>query len=163
MILANNPVQSVHWLFAAFSDLSNAQLYALLQLRSAVFVVEQHCVFLDMDGEDGRSMHLLGSVNGELMAYARCVPPGVQCAQASIGRVLIAPNFRRGGVGHALVGQAVKSMESWWGVQPIKIGAQAHLADFYSQHGFCAEGVFYIEDGIPHIGMVRASSSDNAT
>jgi ElaA protein len=156
--------EAVQWLWLPFDALSTAQLYALLRLRSEVFVVEQNCVFLDMDGLDAQALHLLGvreaanSVEAgqlPLVAYARCFPAGVVFPEASIGRVVTLPGARGGGLGHALMAQAILSLQQQWGAQPIRIGAQAHLQAFYEQHGFADVGKPYMEDGIPHIEMLR--------
>ena len=181
----------VRWQWLAFEELSTTQLYALLQLRSAVFVVEQNCVFQDLDGQDDKAMHLLGvrgavgsaqvkeepakragdteqgalppgllatnaeAVQPALVAYVRCFPAGVSFDEASIGRVVTLPAARGGGLGHALMAQAIVSLHQQWGAQPIRIGAQAHLKDFYEHHGFVDVGKPYLEDGIPHIEMLR--------
>jgi ElaA protein len=108
-------------------------------------------------------MHLLGLAAGsvaqppQLLAYARCFPAGVKFAQASIGRVLTAPDARGTGLGHALIDRAVQAVHTQWGVQPIRIGAQTHLADFYAAHGFVDQGQPYLEDGIAHVEMLRTS------
>lgn len=157
---------ALHWQWSTFANLSVTELYALLRLRSAVFVVEQNCVFQDLDGADAQAMHLLGfaaqSSAGSvaqpqqaLLAYARCFPPGVKFAEASIGRVLTAPGVRGSGLGHALMDRAVTAVCTQWGAQPIRIGAQAQLAGFYAGHGFVDQGRPYIEDGIAHLEMLR--------
>lgn len=178
----------LQWRCLPFAALSADTLYRLLRLRSEVFVVEQNCVFLDMDGLDLRCLHVLGEVvtptlpaargslppegarfalgwpGGEtvdanvtvhLHASTRLVPPGVAFAEASIGRVVTAPAARGGGIGHALMAESVRLLEQLWGPQPIRIGAQAHLERFYNRHGFVSDDKPYIEDGIPHIEMVR--------
>mgnify|MGYP002776401362 CR=1 FL=1 len=150
------PTPDVHWRCLPFTALSVAELYAVLQLRSAVFVVEQACVFQDMDGLDPTCHHLLGqAADGTLLAYARLVPAGVAFAEASVGRVITAPAARGTALGHRLMAQACTQLAQLWGAQPIRIGAQAHLQAFYGQHGFVAEGAGYIEDGIPHVEMLR--------
>lgn len=160
---------SLVWRFQAFDALTVAELYAVLRLRSEVFVVEQNCVFLDMDNSDAQAMHLMGhtgkmgEAQGELVAYARCFGPGVKYAEASIGRVITAPQARAGGLGHVLMGEAVRAVQVHWGPQPIRIGAQARLQAFYEQHGFVREGEPYIEDGIPHIEMLRPPSREEHT
>ena len=139
-----------------FGALSPHTLYALLRLRSEVFVVEQRCVFQDMDGADGDCLHLLcEGADGRLLASARLVPAGLKYAEASIGRVVIAPPARGGGLGHELMREAVRALEGQWGPQAIRIGAQARLQAFYEQHGFVRDGEPYVEDGIPHIEMLR--------
>jgi ElaA protein len=148
-------VDSLQWQFLSYGALSLQQLYALLQLRTEVFVVEQNCVFQDMDGADDKAMHLLGMQGDKLVAYARCFNAGIKFKEASIGRVITHADLRGTGAGHALMQQALGSMKMVWGVQPIRIGAQARLEKFYQQHGFAAASATYIEDGIPHIEMLR--------
>lgn len=145
----------VVWHFLAFEALTNSALYAVLQLRSEVFVVEQACLFADMDGSDAEAMHLLGMRQGRLVAYARCFSAGLHGPQASLGRVLTHPSVRGTGLGHALVREAIARMAQQWGAQAIRIGAQAHLKAFYRQHGFEEAGPLYLEDGIPHLEMRR--------
>ena len=167
---AGNGQFPLDWQWTSFADLRIADLYALLQLRSAVFVVEQNCVFQDMDGFDAQAMHLLGFAGDSgaglasgsakqphppLLAYARCFPAGVKFAQASIGRVLTAPAARGAKLGHALMQRAIQAVHAQWGAQPIRIGAQAHLFDFYAAHGFVDQGRPYLEDGIAHLEMLR--------
>jgi ElaA protein len=145
------------WRCLPFDALHARTLYALLQLRTEVFVVEQTCVFQDMDGADAQCFHLLGEGARGLEAYVRLVPPGLKYPEASIGRVVTLPAARGNGLGHALMSEAVRALTSLWGAQPIRIGAQAHLQAFYGQHGFAPAGPIYIEDGIDHIEMVRAA------
>ncbi|ABE44478.1 GNAT family N-acetyltransferase [Polaromonas sp. JS666] len=148
-------MSEITWRFVPFDALTSRELYEVLQLRSAVFVVEQACVFQDMDGADVQAMHLLGTVSGQLAAYARCFAAGVKFAEASIGRVVTQGSQRGSGAGHALMRQAITSVTQHWGPQPIRIGAQARLEQFYRQHGFVKTGAPYSEDGIPHIEMLR--------
>ena len=147
----------IQWQWLAYDRLSRDQLYALLRLRSEVFVVEQNCVFQDMDGLDDQAMHLLGVRAAELVAYVRCFPAGVTFDEASIGRVVTRPDARGGGLGHVLMTEAVQALQAEWGAQPIRIGAQAHLKSFYERHGFVDVGKPYIEDGIPHLEMLRGT------
>lgn len=152
---------AVAWRCLPFDALQPRTLYALLRLRSAVFVVEQSCVFQDLDGADPACMHLLGErlIPGcapELLASARLVPAGLKYPEASIGRVVTAPATRGSGLGHALVAESVRCLHRLWGVQPIRIGAQAHLQSFYRQHGFEPVGDLYDEDGIAHTDMLRS-------
>ena len=143
------------WRLLSFDDLRVSELYEALRLRSEVFVVEQHCIYQDMDGFDKQAMHLLGVQGGELKAYARCFEPGVKFAEASFGRVLVQPAARSTGLGHALLEQAILATAQVWGPQAIRIGAQAHLVGFYARHGFKDMGKPYMEDGIPHLEMLR--------
>lgn len=150
---------SLTWQWLPFDALDRVQLYELLRLRSEVFVVEQNCVFQDMDGLDAQAMHLLGTraVNGapQLVAYVRCFPKGITFDEASIGRVVTRQSARGGGLGHVLMAEAIRALQQQWGAQPIRIGAQAHLKNFYQRHGFADVGKPYVEDGIAHIEMVR--------
>jgi ElaA protein len=158
---------SLTWRFVAFDALTTRELYELLQLRSEVFVVEQACVFQDMDGADAQAMHLLGRLAegpgqpgqpgqpAQLVAYARCFAAGVKFAEISIGRVVTHDDVRGSGAGHVLLQKAVACLTQQWGAQPIRIGAQARLEAFYQQHGFETTGAPYLEDGIAHIEMLR--------
>ncbi|WP_342128610.1 GNAT family N-acetyltransferase [Hydrogenophaga sp. OTU3427] len=149
---------SLRWTFQPFDALKVHGLYALLRLRSEVFVVEQQCLFLDLDNSDQDARHLLGwrdsAGSTGLVAAARCFGPGVKYAEASIGRVVTAPDARGGGLGHELMREARRALYGHWGRVPIRIGAQARLQAFYEQHGFAQSGEPYIEDGIPHIEML---------
>ena len=149
-------MNGIEWRFVTFDALSPAELYAALQLRSEVFVVEQACVFQDMDGADESAMHLLGALGGQLVAYARCLPAGIKFPEASIGRIVTRDSLRGSGAGHTLVEKAMASLTRQWGAQAIRIGAQARLELFYRQHGFVKTGDLYIEDGIPHVEMLRS-------
>ena len=146
---------AIVWRFLSFDDLGKLELYGVLQLRSEVFVVEQSCVFQDMDGFDSQAMHLLGTANGQLSAYARCFAAGEKFAEVSIGRVITRSTLRGTGAGHALMRESIQQMTCLWGAQAIRISAQAQLEKFYCQHGFRAVGVPSVEDGIPHIEMLR--------
>ncbi len=142
------------WQVATFDALTPHSLYALLQLRSDVFVVEQNCVFLDMDDRDVQARHLLAWRGDTLVAYARCFAPGIQFDEASIGRIATRMNVRGSGLGHLLVQKAIALVTLTWGSQPIRIGAQARLKHFYQGHGFDDMGMPYVEDGIDHLEMV---------
>ena len=148
-------MSEIDWKFTAFDALTLTELYELLQLRSEVFVVEQACVFQDMDGADTAAMHLLGTSGGQLVAYARCFAAGMKFKEASIGRLITRSDLRGSGAGHVLVRRAIASVTQQWGPQAIRIGAQARLEKFYRQHGFEPTGAPYIEDGIAHIEMLR--------
>lgn len=143
------------WRLMAFEDLRVSQLYEALRLRSEVFVVEQQCIFQDMDGDDLKAMHLFGVQDGELQAYARCFEAGVKFPEAAFGRVLIRQSARGKGLGHVLIEQAISAISQVWGPQAIRIGAQMPLIDFYAKHGFVDAGTHYLEDGIAHLEMLR--------
>lgn len=145
----------VHWVLKKFDDLTPHELYAILQLRNAVFVVEQACVFQDADSKDQGSHHLMGFDNSTLIAYTRLLPPHLVYEQASIGRVVTAPAVRRYGVGKTLMQQSINAVYNLFGTGPIKIGAQLYLKKFYESFGFVQIGAPYLEDGIPHIYMLR--------
>ncbi|QIX60531.1 GNAT family N-acetyltransferase [Hymenobacter sp. BT18] len=144
------------WTHKPFPALTLSELYALLQLRSEVFVVEQTCAFQDIDGQDQAAWHLLGyTEGGELAAYARLFGPGISYPEASIGRVVVSPRFRRYGLGRQLLQEALATVAAQFGPQPIQIGAQQYLQQFYEDFGFRQVGEGYLEDGIPHLHMVR--------
>lgn len=154
-------VTSLRWRALAFDALSVPELYRVLQLRAEVFVVEQNCVFQDMDGLDQQAVHLMGELPGKdgvtrLLAYTRLLPAGVAFAEASIGRVVTSPAARGSGLGNTLMCESIETLQRLWGSQAIRIGAQAHLQTFYRQCGFEPQGDLYMEDGIEHIEMLRA-------
>jgi ElaA protein len=145
----------LRWSWKPFDALTPQELYAALALRNEVFVVEQNCVFQDADGSDFKAHHLLGFRDGVLVAYARCFDKDIKFKEASIGRVITSSSQRGTGLGHELMRQSIAQLHVQWGVQPIRIGAQARLEKFYQQHGFAAASAPYMEDGIPHIEMLR--------
>ena len=131
-------------------------LYDALALRSQVFVLEQNCVYLDPDGLDRQSWHLLGrDGQGALQAYLRTVDPGLKYDEPSIGRVITSAQARGTGLGRALIAEGVKRCDEAWPASAIRISAQAHLARFYGSFGFETVGEAYLEDGIPHVEMLR--------
>lgn len=144
------------WTTKPYNALTVPELYALLQLRSEVFVVEQTCAFQDIDGQDQLAHHLLGyTETGELAAYARLFDTGISYPEVSIGRVVVSPGLRRFGLGRELLRQAIAQCAALFGPQPIQIGAQLYLQKFYESFGFRQHGAGYLEDGIPHIHMLR--------
>ena len=145
---------SVVWSDCALGAMPPLTLYAVLALRSKVFVVEQNCIFLDPDGLDAQAAHLMGHGDGQLLAYARCFPPGVVFTEASIGRIVTDDAVRGSGIGQELVRQAKALVQRRWGHCPIRIGAQARLLRFYQGHGFADVGKPYLEDGIDHLEML---------
>ncbi|TAF49203.1 MAG: GNAT family N-acetyltransferase [Sphingobacteriia bacterium] len=140
----------------SFGELSTPALYAILQLRNEVFVVEQNCVFQDADNKDQGAYHLTyeDKNNGQVLAYCRLLPPGLAYAEMSIGRVVNSPSARGTGVGKTLMNQAIAECRRLFGPGPIRIGAQSYLLGFYGSLGFVPEGPEYLEDGIPHTEMV---------
>ncbi len=148
-------MEKIDWSLKKFEDLSALELYEILRLRSEVFVVEQNCVFLDMDDKDQFSQHLQGRIDGQLAAVVRILPPGLAYDEPSIGRVVSSPKFRRKGVGIELMKTAIEKTISLYGAVPIKIGAQLYLKNFYESFGFLQCSETYLEDDIPHIKMIR--------
>ena len=148
---------TIEWVCKHHSDLGKEQLYALLKLRSDVFVVEQKCAYPDLDGQDleGDTYHLMGWEDDQLMAYLRLLDPQSQGGDVVIGRVLTAPAGRGKGLGHEMMEQALKQAEKHWPQVPIYLSAQAHLQGYYGKYGFVVAGEEYLEDDIPHIGMRR--------
>ena len=147
----------IDWQDLHHSDLSVSQLYALLQLRCAVFVVEQNCPYQDIDGDDleGENRHILGWHNGTLVAYARILKSDDELQPVVIGRVIVSEALRGEKIGQHLMSKALESCTRRWPEKPIYLGAQAHLQNFYGQFGFIPVTDIYEEDGIPHIGMAR--------
>jgi len=146
----------VDWTWARFDELRVADLYDALALRSRVFVVEQNCIYLDADGADRDAWHLLGRDRaGVLVAYLRVVDPGVKYAEPSIGRVITAPEARGNGGGRRLMIEGLARCAAAWPGHAIRINAQERLAAFYESLGFAGVGEPYLEDGIPHLEMLK--------
>jgi len=145
----------MNWTIKYFDSLTLHELYAILQLRAAVFGVEQNCVYQDMDNKDQHSFHLMGWQNGHLLAYARIVPPGLSYTEPSIGRVVTAGTARRAGLGKTLIEKSIAEIFNLYGKTSIKIGAQLYLKKFYESFDFEQSGEIYDEDGIDHIQMIR--------
>lgn len=147
-------MNELNWEYKSFNELSVDALYAILKLRNEVFIVEQNCVYQDLDDKDRHSFHLSGYEGNTLVAYCRILPPGLAFPQASIGRVVTNPQFRKTGAGRILMLKAIDRTLSQFGVSEIKIGAQLYLFSFYSSLGFNQSGPEYLEDGIPHVEML---------
>lgn len=151
----------VEWVFKSFAGLSADELYEILALRSRVFVVEQQCIFLDMDGLDKQAHHLAGWVDGKLVASTRILPAGVAYpGYPSIGRVVTAPEARGKAYGVELMKESLIRLKELYGNVPVKIGAQLYLKRFYESFGFKQSGEVYLEDGIEHIPMVKTVDGD---
>ncbi|AFD05901.1 GNAT family N-acetyltransferase [Solitalea canadensis] len=142
------------WKLKSFEELNVNELYAVIQLREDVFIVEQNCPFLDCDGKDPQCWHLMGWADGKLAAYTRIVPPGVIFDTASIGRVVTSREFRRHGIGKELMEKSIEEAENL-GYKNLTIGAQYYLLKFYQSFGFKEFGEIYLEDGIEHVHMKR--------
>ncbi len=138
-----------------YEDLNIDELYAIIALRSAVFVVEQNCVYQDLDYKDQQAIHIMGLINNELVAYTRIFAPGNYFDQASIGRVIVAEAHRGQKLGHEIMERSIKTIIDQYQTTQIDISAQTHLEQFYNSHGFYSSGTEYLEDGIPHKKMIK--------
>ena len=146
---------SIVWKIKTFSKLSNEELYQILKIRQEVFIVEQTCYYLDADGYDQQAVHIWAEKEGEILAYSRVFEPGIKYKEASIGRVLTNPNYRKNNLGKILIRFSINTIESRFRTQSIRISAQDYLLRFYSEFGFQDTGKKYLEDDIPHTEMVR--------
>lgn len=144
----------LQWILKKFDDLTAAELYAVMQLRNEVFVVEQNCAYQDADDKDLKSFHFMGWDGKTLVAYTRIIPQGVSYAEASIGRVVTSPKYRRTGAGRQLMQLSINNTFSQFNCSTIKIGAQLYLKSFYQSLGFIQCSQQYLEDNIPHIEML---------
>lgn len=149
------------WHTLPFAELGADQLYGILRLRQEAFVVEQDCVYLDLDGRDQQAIHIFGTKADNVLACQRCLPPGPDCPDSQLGRIVVNPEARGLNLGRELVQRGIDHNRACWPECDIRINAQAHLQDFYSSLGFSAEGEEYLEDGIPHRQM-RYSSQTGA-
>ncbi|MDT0690452.1 GNAT family N-acetyltransferase [Salegentibacter sp. F188] len=139
-----------------FQQLTTEELYQILQLRSEIFVVEQDCVYQDIDGKDQKALHVLGYKDNHLAAYTRCFDKGFYFEEASIGRVLVKENQRRHNYGHKIMEASIEAVREHFKTANIRLSAQQYLIKFYNSHGFSTTGEGYLEDGIPHIAMVNS-------
>jgi len=156
--------EQLRWSFIHYDHISTDELYEVLALRQRVFVVEQHCPFLDADGLDRYSWHLLGRLpllqsKPSLAAYLRIVPPGRRFDEPSIGRVITAPEVRGRGLGRVLMREGIRRTTELFPGRAIKLSAQRYLESFYGSIGFAVTGKPYVEDGIPHINMILPETS----
>lgn len=138
-----------------FKELTTKELYDLLQLRSEVFVVEQDCVYQDIDGKDNNALHILGYKNKEIVAYTRVFKAGDYFDEASIGRVVVAINERQYKYGYDIMKASIEAVKSHFNTTKILLSAQVYLKTFYNNLLFFEVGEEYLEDGIPHIKMLR--------
>lgn len=150
----------IRWQDLHHSELTVPALYALLKLRCEVFVVEQTCPYLDVDGDDliGENRHLLGWKDDRLVAYARILVSEDEIEPVVIGRVIVSAEARGERLGHQLMTRCVASSLQRWPQRALYLGAQAHLREFYAQFGFVTVTDVYDEDGIPHVGMAREAA-----
>ena len=145
----------INILVKTFQELTNNELYAILRLRSEVFVVEQDCVYQDLDDKDQKALHVLGFKEDLLVAYTRLFKPGDYFEEASIGRVVVAKNQRQYKFGYDIMNASVKAVSNYFKTNSIKISAQCYLKNFYNNLGFKEIGEEYLEDNIPHVAMIK--------
>jgi ElaA protein len=147
-------MDSTTFTYKSFVELTAHELYAILKLRSEVFVVEQNCVFLDADDKDQLSYHIMAWQNNLLVGYTRLVPAGIAYTDPSIGRVVVSSTVRNTGLGRSLMQFSIRTLYNLWGKTTITIGAQLYLRKFYESLGFQQKSEVYPEDGIEHIKMI---------
>ena len=140
----------------SFNELNTKELYDLLQLRSEVFVVEQDCVYQDIDGKDKKGLHVLGYKEDKLVAYTRIFQPGDYFEEASIGRVVVKETQRQYDYGYDIMNASVEAIQNHFKTSDIRISAQTYLKTFYNNLGFKEVGEEYLEDGIPHVNMIKS-------
>lgn len=143
----------MNFITKTFQELTTSELYKILQLRSEVFVVEQDCVYQDIDFKDQKALHVIGFKDDKIVAYTRIFKPEDYFENASIGRVVVAADERKYGFGHDLIKSSIKAIKTHFKVDEITISAQKYLKKFYETHQFKQVGAEYLEDGIPHIRM----------
>jgi ElaA protein len=138
-----------------FEELSLDELYGILQLRAEVFVVEQDCAYQDLDGKDQKALHVIGTKNNEVVAYTRIFKAGDYFKEASIGRVVVKDSERKYRYGYEIMNASIKVVHEHLNETKIHLSAQSYLKKFYNSLGFIQVGEGYLEDGIPHIGMLK--------
>jgi ElaA protein len=143
------------WTLKSFDELTPKELYAILQLRNEVFIVEQNCPYQDCDNKDLYAIHLMGMDQDKLLAYSRLLAPGISYRESSIGRVVSSPSARKTGIGKKLMEESIKQIFNLFQTDTIRIGAQLYLKKFYESFDFIQEGDMYLEDNIPHIIMLK--------
>jgi ElaA protein len=146
---------TIEWKIKPFEALSVHELYNMLKLRSEIFVVEQNCVYLDLDGKDKFALHLFAEYDNKIVAHARLFKEGISFDNASIGRVVVDANYRDRKWGHDLMREAIAGIKQHFNQSKITIGAQLYLKKFYESHGFVQTSEMYLEDDIPHIEMTK--------
>lgn len=153
-------MHNLRWDVKSIQELSVSQFFDVLQLRVDVFVVEQQCAYPELDEHDrhAETRHLSGyDASGQLMAYARILPAGLSFSEVSLGRFVVRKDARGQGIGHQLLSEALKEIQTSWPGHAIRISAQDYLEKFYGQYGFTRVSDVYLEDGIRHVEMVKKS------
>lgn len=147
--------KEISWKLSSYEELTRDELYEILHLRCKIFVIEQNAPYLDIDYKDQKALHLSGYVDGKLIAYCRLFKAGGYFEEASIGRVIVAQEYRKYGYGHEMMTKAIDIEASVLGETKITISGQLYLKKFYESHGFKQTSEMYLEDGIPHIQMKK--------
>ncbi|MDH8678196.1 GNAT family N-acetyltransferase [Fusibacter bizertensis] len=143
------------WFTKPFEELDIYTLYNIIALRIDVFILEQTCLYPELDYKDQSSLHLYAmDEQSNIKAYLRILPPGVSYAEVSIGRVVVSPAARGTQLGRDLMQRAIKQINDVYGKVPIRISAQAYLESFYTSLGFQPVSEIYLEDDIPHLEML---------
>ena len=150
-------MKNLQWKCKQFQQLDNHQLYVLIKLRVDIFVVEQKCPYPELDDKDRHidTRHLTAYDDSGLIAYARLLPPGLSYPDVSVGRFAVEPSARNQGVGTLLMEKSLEEIDKIWPDSAIRISAQAHLGEFYEKFNFIKVSDSYLEDGIPHIEMLK--------
>jgi ElaA protein len=149
--------ETLRFQWSKFHELSAVQVYRILAVRCAVFIVEQSSAYLDPDGYDFEAEHLTVWSGSEVAAYLRVIAPGLKFQERSIGRIVTAPAFRGTGLGRKLLAQALERLDAAYPGEPQRLGAQVQARGFYERFGFQQASDVYMEDGIPHIEMLRVA------
>jgi ElaA protein len=150
-------VKRIIWKHKKWKELNKNDLHEILILRAEVFIVEQNCVYQDIDNKDPKAIHLYGKINNKIIAYSRIFNQGDYYKEISFGRALVSKAQRGVGVGDELVKNSLEIIKKNWPNKKVKISAQARLKKFYKKHGFIEKGEEYLEDGIPHVSMEHFS------
>jgi len=144
----------MEWSCKPYEKLSLDEFHDLIQLREIVFVVEQDCPYLDVDGKDKKAFHVIGRLNNKIVATTRILPQGVSYDEVSIGRVVVSPDVRGKSIGKELMEQSMQYVQFHFGKVPVRISAQTYLFEYYKYFGFESTGKEYLEDNIPHVEML---------
>jgi ElaA protein len=145
----------MNWILKPFVQLTAKELYAILQLRNEVFIVEQQCPYQDCDNKDQNAWHLMGVQEDKILAYSRLIAPGISYSESSIGRIVSSPSARKTGMGKKLMLESIGQVRKLFQTDTIRIGAQLYLQKFYESFGFIRDSDIYLEDDIPHVQMLR--------
>ncbi len=145
----------MQWNVKHFNKLTTLEYHNILHLRTKIFVVEQDCPYQEVDFKDPKCYHVFGIKNSEIIAVTRIIPSGISCPEISIGRVALSKVHRGTGIADQLMDNSIHFIETNLGEQPIRISAQQYLLKYYDKHGFVPQGKMYLEDGIPHVEMLR--------